>query len=138
MRTRNIRLVPTVVGGLVIALLGGCAAFDDRARETRFNDTALLYAKTIEWSNFENLGAFAKFTATNPAPDPARSREIKVTEYQPGPGQVSSDHKTVVRPAQIHYIESSRMSAQVLTVREVWTYSAAEDRWFLESGWPKF
>lgn len=124
--------------GLVVALLAGCASLAGKSRETGFNETALLYAKTIEWSQFDNLGAFVKFTPDNPRPDPKRYQGIKVTDYQPGPGQGLADYKTVVRRAQIHYIESSRMSAQVLTVEEVWTYSEEDGRWLLSSGWPKF
>lgn len=134
-RSRQMR---TWIIGLTVALLAGCATFGEKSREMKFNDTVRLYSKTIEWSGFDRLGNFVKFTAENPPPDPQRYQDIKVSHYQPGQAQGTPDGKTVMRRAQIRYIESSRMSERSLTVQEVWTYSDEDGRWFLQSGWPIF
>ena len=128
----------TWIIGLTVALLAGCATFGEKSREMKFNDTARLYSKTIEWSGFDRLGNFVKFTAENPPPDPQRFQDIKVTGYQPSHGVGTGEGKTVVRQVQIRYIHTSRMSERTLNLQEVWTYSEEDGRWFLQSGWPIF
>ncbi len=128
----------TWIIGLMTALLAACATVEEKSREARFNDIARLYAKTIEWSEFGSLPAFARFSAEHPPPDPKRFQHIRITDYQPGPGVTLGDNRTVVRRVQIHYVESSRMSAHALTVEEVWVYSEEDRSWFLRSGWPSF
>jgi hypothetical protein len=125
---------------LVILLLAvaGCAAIANDSRETKFDATLRLYTRTIEWSNFEGLGMFIKVDQDNPAPDPGRYKDIKITGYQPGRGQGSADGKTFTRAARIHYVLTSRMSEKQLNLVEVWVYSDEDGRWYLKSGLPRF
>ena len=124
--------------GVVVALLAGCATVSDSARETKFDSTQRLYARTLEWSNFENLAIFHKTTADDPPPNPEQYKDIKITSYQPGRIIPSADGKTVMRSAQIRYVLLARMSEKVLNVQEVWVYVEDEARWYLKSGLPRF
>ena len=127
-----------MIGVVVVLLLTGCTSVSESSREAKFDSTQRLYARTLEWSNFENLTIFHKTTADNPPPDPGQYKDIKITGYQPGRILPSADGKTVTRNAQIRYVLLARMSEKVLNVQEVWVYAEEEGRWYLQSGLPRF
>ena len=126
------------IGVVIVSLLTGCASVSEKSREAKFDSTQRLYARTLEWSNFENLAIFHKTTEDSPPPNPEQYKDIKITSYQPGRIVPSADGKTMVRSAQIRYVFLARMSEKVLNVQEVWVYADEEARWYLKSGLPHF
>lgn len=123
---------------LLLATLTGCATWQEDARKNDFDKVTRAYAKTLEWSDFENLAGFIEVKEGVPPPAPTVYKDIKVTAYQPGRANGSADGKIVRRSAKISYLLLERMSERTLSLQEEWVYSEPLKRWFLQSGLPVF
>jgi len=119
-------------------MLAGCATIEEDARKNDFEKITRAYAKTLEWSQYENLPSFVQVQEGETPPDPAAYQAFKVTGYQPGRGDGAADGMSVRRTAKISYIVLSRMSERSVVVHEEWVYSEPRKRWFLKTGLPVF
>jgi hypothetical protein len=131
-RMRNWTMLAVVAGMAVVA---GCASWEESARQDAFDRTVRAYAQALQWSDFAKLGVFVKPSA-GAALDPDAYREFKITSYQPAAPSVAADGRTVRRSAAISYVRLSQMSEQGTTVQEEWVYAEDAKRWYLQSGWP--
>ena len=119
---------------LMAMVLTGCAIWQEDARRIQFDNTARAYARNLEWSNFDKVVLFAVGPGQSTSPDPALYRDIKITSYEPAGAVAGADGKTITRPAQIRYVQLSRMSERSVTVEEEWVYLEETGRWYLRSG----
>ena len=123
-----------VAGLLITVSVAGCALWQEDARRIQFDNTTRAYARNLEWSDFEKVVLFAVGPAQPTPPDPALYRDIKITAYEPAGAVAGADGKTITRPAQIRYVQLSRMSERSVTVEEEWVYLEDAQRWYLKSG----
>ncbi len=123
-----------VAGLLMTMVVAGCTLWQEDARRMQFDNTTRAYARSLEWSDFEKVVLFAVGPGQPMPPDPALYRDIKITAYEPAGAVAGADRKTITRPAQIRYVQMSRMSERSVTVEEEWVYLEDTQRWYLKSG----
>lgn len=123
---------------MLLAALAGCATWEADARKLDYDKVTRAYAKTLEWSQYENLPSFVQVQEGETTPNPAAYQDFKVTSYQPGRADGTPDGMMVRRSAKISYVLLSRMSERTITVQEEWVYSEERKRWYLKSGVPVF
>lgn len=119
---------------MMAMVLAGCALWQGDVRRIQFDNTTRAYARHLEWSDFEKVVQFAVGPGQSAPADPALYRDIKITAYEPARAVADADGKTVRRPAQVRYVQLSRMSERSVTVEEEWVYLEETGRWYLKSG----
>ena len=92
----------------------------------------------MAWSNFEMAYSATQSAVKAPPADATAFQNIKITSYDLASQKAAPDSMTVKRVVQIRYVHTSRMVEHSLTVEEEWTYSDADKRWVLQSGFPLF
>lgn len=126
---------------LILLLLGlwmaGCATFNENKRQQKFDETILLYEKSIRWGDFASANLFRSEGDTTPAPA-TRFDGIKVTAYRQVNNRSLADGNEIVLTVQIDYYHNDNLKVMSITDVQNWKYNAEESSWHLHSPLPAF
>lgn len=114
----------------------GCARLQKKFSTDDFDTRAGTLYRAIRWGEFEK--AFALMAPEADRPDPSLLRQVKVTDYRPGPYEVSADATRITQPVTFRYYRSDTLVERTTQVETHWRYEPEAGQWFLESGFPTF
>jgi uncharacterized lipoprotein YmbA len=119
-------------------MLAGCASLGAEYRMSRLDNVTWAYTRAIEWSDFASAHAATRPVADAAPLDASAYKDIKVTSYDLIGTRSGDNGKSIQRSVRIGYVRLSDMAERSLKLEENWTYSDAEKRWYLSSGFPVF
>jgi hypothetical protein len=118
-------------------LLAGCATIEESKRQQKFDETILLYEKSIRWGDFASASLFLGGGDTTPGPA-TRFDGIKVTSYRQVNNRSLADGNEVVLTVQIDYYHNDTLKVMSITDVQNWKYDAGDSSWRLHSPLPAF
>ena len=127
------RIALALVAGLVLA---GCASIQKTASSEQFDLRSWAFLRAIRWGDIEKLPVF--FAPDVDFPQRAALEEVRVTDVDAGPWQVTSDAMHITQSVTFKYYRTDTLVEKSLTADQVWRYDPDAHNWFLESGFPAF
>jgi hypothetical protein len=121
-----------------IVVLAGCTSLGTEYRMSRLDDLTWAYSRAMEWSDFATAHSATKTVAGTATLDATAYKDIKVTSYDVLSTRAVDNGKSIQRNVRISYVRLSDMAERNLRLEEEWTYSEADKRWYLRSGFPVF
>jgi hypothetical protein len=121
-----------------IIMLAGCTSLGTEYRMSQLDDLTWAYTRAMEWSDFATAHSATKIAAGAATLDASAYKDIKVTSYELISTRVRDKGKSILRSVRISYVRLSDMAERNLKLEEEWTYSDADKRWYLHSGFPVF
>jgi len=123
---------------LAVTVLAGCTSLGAEYRMNQLDDLTWAYTRAVEWSDFATAHAATITTAGASTLDTSAYKDIKVTSYDLISARSMDNGKSIQRIVRISYVHLSDMAERSLDLEEDWTYSDADKRWYLRSGFPVF
>jgi outer membrane murein-binding lipoprotein Lpp len=131
------RTLSILVVVLATMLLAGCAT---KTRSDALMTTLKAYGSTLRWGDFQSAAQFIDpaVRAAHPLTtlQLARYRQVRVSEYDDGPGPVPVGDFEVRQTAQISLINVHTQSERSIVDQQTWRYDENAKRWWLISGLP--
>lgn len=131
------RTLSLLVVVLATMLLAGCAT---KTRSDALMTTLKAYGSTLRWGDFQSAAQFIDpaVRAAHPLTplQLARYRQVRVSEYDDGPGPVPVGDFEVRQTAQISLINVHTQSERSIVDQQTWRYDENAKRWWLISGLP--
>lgn len=126
---------------VVLALLAvGTAGCASDQRNQALTSTLNAYANTLRWGDFQSAQQFVDpQRAAQHAPsalDLARYGQVRVTEYDEGPGPMPAGENEVRQLVHINLVNINTQSERTITDRQTWRYDPLKKHWWLTSGLP--
>ena len=118
-------------------LLAGCATFNENKRQQKYDETILLYEKSIRWGDFASANLFRSSNDDTPAPA-TQFDGIKVTAYRQVNSRSLADGNEIVLTVQIDYYHNDTLKLMSITDVQNWQYHADDSAWRLHSPLPAF
>ena len=95
------------------------------------------YGSAIRWGLFEKASDFQP-PDKRAALDTDFLKDIRVTSYDPKYRSEEDGNSIVKQTVEIRYYHEQNSVEHSVTDRQTWRFDKEKDRWFLESGLPKF
>lgn len=131
------RTLSLLVVVLAAMLLAGCAT---KTRSDALMTTLKAYGSTLRWGDFQSAAQFIDpaIRAAHPLTSLqlARYQQVRVSEYDDGPGPVPVGDFEVRQTAQISLINIHTQSERSIVDQQTWRYDENAKRWWLISGLP--
>ncbi|HEY8585834.1 MAG TPA: hypothetical protein VIL60_03795 [Rhodanobacter sp.] len=131
------RTLSLLVVVLAAMLLAGCAT---KTRSDALMTTLKAYGSTLRWGDFQSAAQFIDpaVRAAHPLTSLqlARYQQVRVSEYDDGPGPVPVGDFEVRQTAQISLINIHTQSERSIVDQQTWRYDENAKRWWLISGLP--
>jgi len=122
---------------LLCLLLSGCAS---QQRSSSLTTTLTAYASAIRWNGFEGAVQFVDpaVLAAHPISeiDQARYKQVRVSDYDTGPGPVPTGDLDAQQTAQINIVNIHTQAERSIIDHQTWRYDEAAKHWWLTSGLP--
>ena len=126
------KFLTLILTGLFLA---GCATLEESKRQQHFDETILLYEKSIRWGDFASASMFQGNGETTPEPA-TRFDGIRVTSYRQTSNRSLDDGNEVVLTVQIDYYHNDTLKVMSITDVQNWKYDAGDASWRLHSPLP--
>lgn len=95
------------------------------------------YGAAIRWSLFKRAADYLAEPYGNES-DWTALEKIKVTAYQPKFRDLFPSGKVLTQTVEIRYMTGGGVVERTLTDEQRWRLDEIQDRWVLETGFPKF
>jgi hypothetical protein len=134
---RRILNTLAALSALSMLLLAGCAT---QSRSNTLTTTLNAYGSTLRWGDFQSAEPFIDpaVRAAHPVSplDMARYKQVRVSEYDNGPGPVPDGEFGARQTAQISVINIHTQSERTIIDHQTWHYDEKSKHWWLTSGLP--
>jgi hypothetical protein len=122
-----------------LALLAGCATFEDVRLEDSLEATALIYERTLRWGNYEDAVLFLRADEVKKqGPDLKRLKRFKITSYETLNRVIQKEQKRAQQTIEIKYYHNQHMIEKTILDKQLWEYHTGDRTWYLLSGLPDF
>jgi hypothetical protein len=124
---------------LLASTLAGCNVTNQR-RADALTDTLSAYGSAVRWGGWAQAMQFVDPTVREAHPlsslAHARYQQVRVSEYDAGPGPVPLSKNEVRQVARINLINKHTQVERSIIDRQLWKYDPKTQHWWLESGLP--
>jgi len=123
---------------LCLLVFLGCATYDRKRQQERFEDITEAYGNAIRWGKYEVANDFRDEKGKEKKPDFDYLKNIKVTSYELKAVNISNDGNAVQQDVIIEYYKIDHFIEKTIIDSQLWKYDKEEERWFLHGEFPAF